>query len=405
MKILKKTVALAISTVMIGTSLSGCVQATVFGKYPKDYSWAYKDSVSTMSIGTYIYYNMESFYNASSKVKNGEGDFLAQKLKDDDDKEMTAKEFITKTTDQSCKQYLYVNKTFKDLKLTLTDEEISSYKATADQYWVSYYKTACETMGISKESFTETQAIRMKLDKIFRATYQKGGKKEVKADELKKYYEENYVNYNYISLPLYDEVTDEEAESTTEDGHEHKKKSDKDIKAIKTNFDKYVKAINGGTSYDDEVKVYMKDYKVDSDPTISATNQLENSGLGEELQKAFKEMKDKQAKYIVVGEDGDAPMIYLLYRGDIKEESKKLADNEDLSTSVLYQMKDKEFEEDVKKAVKDYQCEINTEAVDKYPMTMFITEPATETATQTATADEIADGDVEADVGVVSENG
>lgn len=399
MKILKKTVALAIGTVMIGSTLSGCVQATVFGKYPKDYSWSYKDSVSTMSIGTYIYYNMESFYNASSKVENGEGDFLDQKLKDDDDKEMTAREFITKTTDESCKQYLYVNKTFKDLKLTLTDEEISSYKATADQYWVSYYKTACETMGISKESFTETQAIRMKIDKIFRATYQKGGKKEVKADELKKYYEENYVNYNYISLPLYDEVTDESSDSS-ETADTHKKKSDKDIKAIKENFDKYVKAINNGTSYADEVKVYMKDYEVDSDPTISATNLLENSGLGEELQKAFKEMKDKQAKYIVVGEDGDAPMIYLLYRGDIKEESKKLADDEDLSTSVLYQMKDEEFENDVKKAVKDYKCEINTEAIDKYPMTMFITEPATESAT----TDEIADGDVDADVSVVSEN-
>ncbi len=401
MKILKKTVALAVSTVMIGSTLSGCVQATVFGKYPKDYSWSYKDSTSTMSIGTYIYYNMESFYNASSKVENGEGDFLDQKLKDDDDKEMTAREFITKTTDQSCKQYLYVNKTFKDLKLTLTDEEISSYKATADQYWVSYYKTACESMGISKDSFTETQAIRMKLDKIFRATYQKGGKKEVTADELKKYYEENYVNYNYISLPLYDEVTDESSDSeSTEDSHEHKKKSDKDIKAIKTNFDKYVKAINDGTSYTDEVKVYMEDYKVDSDPTISATNLLENSGLGEELLNAFKEMKDKQAKYIVVGEDGDAPMIYLLYRGNIKDESKKLADDEDLSTSVLYQMKDEEFEEDVKKAVKDYKCEINTEAIDKYPMTMFITEPATESAT----TDEIADGDVDADVSVVSED-
>jgi len=400
MKIWKKTVAAALGTVMIGSCLSGCVQATVFGKYPKDYSWSYKDSKSSMTIGEYIYYNYSSFSSAASKVENGEGDFLDQKLKDDDDKEMTAREYISKTTDEACKHFLYVNKEFDNLKLTLTPEEISAYKATADQYWV-YYKTAFETMGISKESFIEAgYANGAKLEKIFKATYQKGGKKEVKADELKKYYEDNYVNYSYVSMELYDEVEaqDGEKESSDEE-HTHKKKSDKDIKAIKEKFNKYVKAINDGTSYEDEIKVYMKDYKLDSDPTLSATNKLEETGLGEELQKALKEMKDKQAKYIVVGEDGDAPMIYLIYRGDIKEESKKLAENEELSYEILVGMKSKEFQDDIKKAVQSYPCEINQEAIDKYPMTMFITEPSTEAAT----SDEIADSNVDADVSVISE--
>ena len=201
-------------------------------------------------------------------------------------------------------------------------------------------------------------------------------------------------------MPLYDEETEDATENTAEstEEHTHKKKSDKDIKAIKSNFEKYVKAINEGTSYADEVKVYMDDYKIDSDPTISATNKLEDSGLGEELKKAFEELKDKKAKYIVVGEDGDAPMIYLLYRGDIKEESKKLAENEELSYSVLIGMKSEEFQEDIKKAVKEYKCEINTKAIEKYPMTMFITEPAT-----SATEDEIADDNVDADVSVVAQ--
>ena len=112
----------------------------------------------------------------------------------------------------------------------------------------------------------------------------------------------------------------------------------------------------------------------------------------------MKELKDKEAKYIVVGEDGDAPMIYLLYRGDIKEESKKLAENEELSYSILIGMKSEEFQEDIKKAVKEYKCEINTKAIEKYPMTMFITEPAT-----SATEHEIADDNVDADVSVVAQ--
>ena len=400
MKTAKKTVAVILGALMIGSSLSGCVQATVFGKYPQDLSWSYKDDHSQMTIGEYIYYNYSSFSSASSKVENGTGDFLDQKLKDDDDKEMTARAYIEKNTDEACKHFLYVNKTFDELKLSLTQDEISSYKATADQYWV-YYKTSFEAMGISKESFVEAgYANNTKLEKIFKATYQKGGKKEVSADELKKYYEKEYVNYNYVSLPLYDEETEDATENTAEstEEHTHKKKSDKDIKAIKSNFEKYVKAINEGTSYADEVKVYMDDYKIDSDPTISATNKLEDSGLGEELKKAFEELKDKKAKYIVVGEDGDAPMIYLLYRGDIKEESKKLAENEELSYSVLIGMKSEEFQENIKKAVKEYKCEINTKATEKYPMTMFITEPAT-----SATEDEIADNNVDTDVSVISQ--
>ena len=112
-------------------------------------------------------------------MEKGEGDFLDQKMKDDDDKETTAREYITRHTDESCKHYLYVNKTFNDLKLTLTEQEISAYKANADQYWV-YYKTAFEAMGVSKESFVEAgYAVNTKLEKIFKATYQKGGKKGI----------------------------------------------------------------------------------------------------------------------------------------------------------------------------------------------------------------------------------
>ena len=91
--------------------------------------------------------------------------------------------------------------------------------------------------------------------------------------------------------------------------------------------------------------------------------------------------KDGKAKYIIVGEDGDSPMAYLLYRGNIKDESKKLGSDESLRYSTLVNMKSEEFQNDVKKAVQNYKCEINTAAIEKYPSTMFITEPATEVAT------------------------
>lgn len=386
MKIFGKAVAVALGALMVGSAMSGCTQATVFGNYLQDLSWSYKDDTSTMTIGDYIYYNYSAFYSASNKVENGTGDFLDQKLKDDDGNEMTAREFIAKTSDEACKNFLYVNKTFKDMKLKLTSEEIASYKANADQNW-TYGRKTFEAYGISKDSFVEAGYENpAKLEAIFKRLYQEGGKKEVSLDELKKYYESNYVNYNYISIPLYKTTTDDEGNTSSE------KKSDDEVKKIKANLDKYVKAINDGTSYADEVKVYMEDYEIETDPTVSATSILENAGLGEEIEKAFSEMKDGNAKYITVGEDGDSPMAYLLYRGNIKDESKKLGSDESLRYTTLVNMKSEEFQKDIKEAVKNYKCEINNKAIEKYPSTMFITEPATEVAT----SDEIsADAEVQ----------
>lgn len=376
MKIFKKSVAVALGALMIGSAMSGCAQATVFGNYPQDLSWAYKDDNSTMAVGEYIFYNYSAFYTASGMVEDGTGDFLDQKLTDEDGTEMTAREYIDKISTLSCKSYLYVNKQFKDRGLKLTSEEISSYKANADSQW-SYAKESFEAYGISKESFVEASyAYPAKMEALFKNLYQEGGEKAVSTDELKKYYEENYTNYSYINIPFYETSTDEEGNTTTT------KKSDDDISAIKKNLEKYVNAINDGTSYEDEIKVYMKDYSVESDPTITATNILDESGLGEDIQTALDGMKEGEAKYIVVGESTDTATGYLIYKGKIKEQSPNLDTNTDLQYSVLLKMKSEEFQTDIETAAESYKCETNTAVLEKYPCDMFITEPATEAVTE-----------------------
>ena len=44
-----------------------------------------------------------AFFDASSRVENGTGDFLDQKLKDDDEKEWVARDYIKNTTEENCK--------------------------------------------------------------------------------------------------------------------------------------------------------------------------------------------------------------------------------------------------------------------------------------------------------------
>lgn len=375
MKIIKKSVAIGLGALMIGSSLCGCTQATIFGSYPNDYSWSYKDDTSTLSIGSYIFYNYMAFYDASMRVENGTGDFLDQKLKDDDEKEWVAKDYIKNTAEENCKYHLYTNKVFDDMGLKLTEAQITEYKANADSLWPNV-KASMEEYGVSKDSFVAAYSENgVKLDAIFRATYGEGGKKEVTLDELKKYYTENYVNYSYISIPLYSSSTDEDGQSVD------KKMSDKEIKDIKNNLKKYSDSINAGTPYEDEIKLYMTEYNLESDPTITATNILKDSGLPEDIQKALEDMKDKEAKYIVVGEDGDSPMAYLIYRGDIQAEAKNLETNADINYATLSNMKSEEFKDEMLTAAKEYKCEVNTAAIEKYPCEMFITEPATEAST------------------------
>ncbi|MEE0858613.1 MAG: hypothetical protein U0M12_03985 [Acutalibacteraceae bacterium] len=379
MKILKKSVAVALGALMIGSAMSGCTQATVFGNYPQDLSWSYKDDTSTMTIGEYIFYNYSAFYTASGMVEDGTGDFLDQTLKDDDGNEMTAREYIEKMSEISCKSYLYVNNEFKNRGLKLTADEIKSYKASADSQW-AYAKESFESYGISKESYVEAgYSYSAKLEALFKSIYQEGGEKAVSTDELKKYYEENYTNYSYITVPFYETTTDDEGNTS------NTAKSDDDISAIKKNLEKYVTAINEGTSYEDEIKVYMEDYSVESDPTITATNILDEAGLGEEIQTALEGMKEGEAKYIVVGEDGDTATAYLLYKGKIKEQSTNLDTDEDLKYTTLIKMKSEEFQNDIDKAAESYACEVNNIALEKYPCDMFITEPATEASTEAST--------------------
>ncbi len=380
MKIIKKSAAVALSALMVGSALSGCTQATVFGKYPNDYSWSYKDENSTLSIGSYILYEYMAFSDASLKLNSATGDFLGQVLKDDDGKEMKASEYITAKTDETCRHHLYVNKLFKDMGLKLTPQQIAEYKANTDSTWASI-STSLESFGISKDSFVksygETPA---KIEAIFDAMYlTEGGEKEVKLDELKKHYTENYVNYSYFSVRLYTETTDENDAVVTN------KLSADDVKAVKADLQKYVDEIKGGKTFNDAVNTYMSDYSIESDPSYTATNMLDKSGLPEEVITALEGMKDNDATYITIGEDGEAPICYVIYRGDIQNEAKNLETDVDLKTAVITEMKIDEFQDELMKDAKAYKCQVNTAALEKYPMTMFITEPATEAATEAFT--------------------
>ncbi|MGN0456009.1 MAG: hypothetical protein ACI4F2_04045 [Acutalibacteraceae bacterium] len=369
MKIVKKAVAAALAAGMLITAATGCA----------DTSWSYKDDKITLPIGTYIYYLTGAYSYAQQQAQSAvevttdaEGatqpteaaDVMSAKIKDPDDKEVTGREYMLNTAEQSSKTLIYTLEKFDELGLKLTDAEQTQIDTLASQGW-TYSGESYEKLGVSESSYKLAYAeFSTKYEAVFKAIYNKGGEKEVSDDELKKYYTTEYVDYSYLPINLYKtaEKTDEasdSASSTTE------ALSEDEIKKIQSTFDGYKDQLNKGEKTFDEIdKAFMKDQSLDASTAVSATEILDNSAAPADIVKELKELKDKQAKVITVGE-GNTAVMYLIYRGDINAKTSNL-DDENTRYSVLTNMKKDEYNDYMEEQAKKLELQTNEAALNRY---------------------------------------
>lgn len=367
MKKLKCTLALLIAGTLAATAV-GCAGSS-------DMSWSYKDDQTTMSIGSYIYYNYSAFQKAAQKVSDSNGDFLSEEIENDDGDKVTARDYIAEQTDLACKNYLNVEKTFKDLGLSLTDEEQTNAETSVSSMW-SYMGSTYQGYGISQDSLTKAYGIlSAKYEKIFKTMYGEGGEKAVSADDLNKYFTENYTDYSYFTVPLYDTSTDSTSSTaSTSSGTTTTAKSAEDIAKIKADLDSYAAAINDdGKAFTDEVAVYQKAYSIETDPSTSNCAIMANSGLGDAVIAAYDKLAEGKAEVLKVGDDDASASYYLLYKAPIKEKAATLSTDSDLNYSTLISMKSQEYMDYMDEQAKTVECEKNQAAIDKYGPDKFIT--------------------------------
>lgn len=359
MKSLKRSFALflALAITLLAAGCSG-----------QDMTWSYKDDQTTLSIGTYIFYNMNAYQGAAQKVKDSNGDFLSEEIEDEDGTKMTAREYINKQADLSCKNYLNVEKKFKEMELSLTETETEAAKQNALSNW-SYYKQSFEGYGISQESYLNAASmVPAKYEKIFKALYGKGGEKEVPVADLTPYFLKHYTSYKHIAVPLYTSESNAQGTSTST------AISEKEVEKIKKDLDTYANAVNKDKkSFEDQIKAYMKAYSIEEDPTVKGTAPLEDTNMPEELTKAYNALKEGESKVIKVGEEANSSVYYFIYKAPIADEKEAFAKDETKQFEVLAKMKSEEYNDEMDKQAKSIKCEINQPAVDKYKADMFIT--------------------------------
>ena len=215
-------------TVKIGSLLLAVVMAlsAVFATgCSMSKEWSYKTSDKELAIGVYIYCLDLAYQQAQTKAKelddyDGTNDkWLDLEITDDDGNTAVAREWIKDDAQKKCLNFLAVEKGMKDEGASVDEATQQAADEQAKTYWnVGQYANygyimpmskELEPYGISFDSFRYcTSQYSVNYSALFAKLYGEGGSQEVSDSELEEYFIENYVDYSYIPVQLYEASTD-----------------------------------------------------------------------------------------------------------------------------------------------------------------------------------------------------
>jgi len=376
MKAIKKITAAFLAVLMI-MSISGCSTKP---------EWSYKADDNEVQIGVYIYalytaYNQAASYASSAEGYDAEKSFLNLTITDDDGETAVAKDWIVDTAKELTKNILTIEEEFEARGLTLTAEDEAAAKKSADNDWnlgpyydmyLAYgmmptpYKGILEPYGVSYESFERASYMASAKQKaLFEEIYINDEETAVSTEDLTNYFTENYTSYSYLSVRLADSATDD-AGSTT-----YTAMSDEDIAEIESTLQGYADNINNGAgTFAEQMVEYTALKELESDPSTSAVENLDESSLNEDVIAALNELEEGKASLVKVGEAENA-YYYLIYKAPIADSVADYIEDETNSFNVLSAMKSEEFQDMLTAKAEELGIQENTSVVNSYKPSMF----------------------------------
>ena len=352
--------------------------------------WSYKTSDKELAIGVYIY-NLDVAYQQALEYAKKLDDYdgtndkwLDLEITDDDGNKAVARQWIKDKAQELTLTALAVEKGLKDEGATVDSATLQAADEQAKTNWnvgpyanygyVMPMSKELEPHGVSFDSYkyaaSEVPAMQQVL---FNTLYEKGGSQEVSDAELEKFFNENYVDYGYLSANLYESSTDEAGTTN------NVALSEDAIKQITDKFDGMVKDLNAGKAFDDVTKAYTEAEGLSTDSVVNNTELLKNFSAGDELKVEIEKLDSGKAATVKVGE-GDSAMIYLVYKKDITAIAKDYLESASNRSEVLTNMKTDDFKTYIKDLIKELKYEKNA-AVDSYdPKMFFVAEKPTTTA-------------------------
>lgn len=376
MKAIKKITAAFLAVLMI-MSISGCSTKP---------EWSYKVDDNEMQIGVYIYalytaYNQAATYASSAEGYDAEKSFLNLTITDDDGETAVAKDWIVDTAKELTKNILTIEEEFEARGLTLEAEDETAAKESADNDWnlgpyydmyLAYgmmptpYKDILEPYGVSYESFERASYMASaKQTALFEEIYINDEETAVSTEDLTNFFTENYTSYSYLSVRLADSSTDDSGSTT------YTAMSDEDIAEIESTLQGYADNINNGAgTFAEQMVEYTALKELESDPSTSAVENLDESSLNEDVIAALNELEEGKASLVKVGEAENA-YYYLIYKAPIADSIADYIEDETNSFNVLSAMKSVEFQDMLTAKAEELGIQENTSVVNSYKPSMF----------------------------------
>lgn len=316
-KIVKRLIAVTLSAVMI-ISAAGC------NLYNENNLWAAEKGDRKLSLGGYIYYLNVALSEAAGKVSTD------SKVLDSTVEGEKAETWIRNRALKYVNEYFFVRDKFDELGLEISEEDQTTIDDNTDYMW-SYYGSAYEALGVSQESFVAVYTeYSQKYSMIFEHMYGPEGEKAVSDEEITSYYEENYYNYEAISLPV--TTTDDEGNSVA---------MEDDAKAdVKADLEDLKKKIESGDmTMEAAASEYTGNHEELTDATIYSTNTGRIEDASSALQNAVVALKEGETSEVVE----DTSYYYLIVRLPIADKTEEALADESTKTSILSAMKSEEF--------------------------------------------------------------
>lgn len=263
-------------------------------------------------------------------------------------------EYVKSKAIDRCKEFIFYKKLVSDGTIKLDDTKRSEAESYAQSYWAQYgYAYLYEPNGVSFDTYKEAFTYSYYSNEYFNHLYAEGGEKEVPKDDIKNNMLENYVLAHVLTATYEENATDAQKA-------EHKKK-----------LEGYVTRLKAGETFE---KIYLehnnikeeehKHEETEDGPKVQHANILadKNSETGY-ANADFDSIYDLKTGETAIIENEDKTAITLYVKLDIASDEYYL---KTLTDTILYEMKEKEFQDFVSEKTKDYKVEENSFAINRF---------------------------------------
>lgn len=347
---LRKKCAAVLTAGALALSMAAC---------SSDTSWIMRKDPLEMPVGVYINNLIQSYYEATTLVEDAEQDVLSQQIEGQD-----AEDWIQQNAIDETKKAMAICSEFNARNIAFSQEQLLSCQEQA----ASYYEQAGDNLeknGISQDSIELIYQIAYMKTQLFQALYGEAGEDPVSEEELRDYYNENYIKMAVKTFSFSDVEVPEDA--TEEEKAAYQEFNDNERSNVYTNANTlYLQAqigIENGKSWNEILNEFnAQNQSSDEEYDMTTDNyrlvDTATTPLNSEIITALKEAE--QGEVIMVETD---TMIAIGATTDINEDP---TDFEYVADSIRHALRDETMEEYLLQVAQDDSFVLNQDAVDRY---------------------------------------